>query len=126
MPGTTVDLITCIFVLSAVSPEEHCSVALNLARVSKPGTVLLFRDYAVNDMAMVRFKPGAKISDRFYVRQDGTRAYYFTSEELTALMSAAGFVCTESRYIHRRTMNIKEGVDAARVFLQAKFTYNPL
>lgn len=27
--------------------------------------------------AMLRFKKSSKISDRFYVRQDGTRAYFF-------------------------------------------------
>ncbi len=27
---------------------------------------------------MLRFKPGHKLSEHFYVRQDGTRAYYFS------------------------------------------------
>ena len=41
--------------------------------VAREGTVVLFRDYAIHDMAMIRFAPGAKIGERFYVRQDGTR-----------------------------------------------------
>ena len=44
----------------------------------KPGGVLLFRDYGLYDHAMLRFGRGHKIADNFYVRQDGTRAYYFS------------------------------------------------
>ncbi len=44
----------------------------------KPGGCLLFRDYGLYDHAMLRFARGHKISDNFYVRQDGTRAYYFS------------------------------------------------
>lgn len=73
LPTGGVNLISCVFVLSAISPDQHSAVATSLAAVSRPGSVLLFRDYAVNDMAMVRFKPGSKIAERFYVRQDGTR-----------------------------------------------------
>jgi methyltransferase-like protein 6 len=39
----------------------------------------------------VRFKKGHKISDNFYVRHDGTRAYYFSEEKLQELAEAAGF-----------------------------------
>ena len=39
--------------------------------------MLIFRDYGMNDWAMLRFKLGSKISKKFYKRQDGTRAYYF-------------------------------------------------
>ena len=44
----------------------------------KPGGMILFRDYGLYDHAMLRFSKGHKISDQFYVRQDGTRAYYFS------------------------------------------------
>ena len=39
---------------------------------------MLFRDYGLYDHAMLRFGRGHKLSDNFYVRQDGTRAYYFS------------------------------------------------
>ena len=32
----------------------------------------------------LRFKKGRKIDDNFYVRQDGTRSYYFTREEIAS------------------------------------------
>ena len=39
---------------------------------------MLFRDYGLYDHAMLRFSRGHKLAEQFYVRQDGTRAYYFT------------------------------------------------
>jgi tRNAThr (cytosine32-N3)-methyltransferase len=46
----------------------------------KPGGLFLIRDYAKGDMAEIRFDAGRKkISDNFFVRKDGTRAYYSTT-----------------------------------------------
>ena len=67
------DFISLIFVLSAISPEKHPQAVKNLVSVSKPGTIVCFRDYGRYDMAQLRFKPGKKIKDNFYVRRDGTR-----------------------------------------------------
>lgn len=74
----------------------------NIMAVMAPGGRLLFRDYGLYDHAMFRFKvplawrwravdplpvllfgsprqEGQKLEERFYVRGDGTRAYYFTT-----------------------------------------------
>ena len=43
---------------------------------------MLIRDYGLYDHAMLRFAPGHKLTDNFYVRQDGTRAYYFSQGKI--------------------------------------------
>lgn len=48
-----------------------------LLQILNPGGCILFRDYGLYDHAMLRFGPGHKLCENFYVRQDGTRAYYF-------------------------------------------------
>ena len=72
-------------------------------------------------MAMIRFKPGSKISDNFYTRQDGTRSYFFTEEEVRDLGTKAGLEPYSGEVVERRTVNVKEGVDVPRHFVQAKF-----
>lgn len=47
-------------------------------QVLKLGGSLLLRDYGLYDHAMLRFSKGHKLAEQFYVRQDGTRAYYFS------------------------------------------------
>lgn len=117
----TLDIATLIFVLSAIHPEKFRTVAGNIFRLMKPGGMVLFRDYGLYDMAQLRFKPGHKIGENFYMRQDGTRSYYFAEQEVGDLFREAGFEVVTNSYIHRRTVNPKEGIDVPRIFVQAKF-----
>lgn len=117
----SLDIATLIFVLSAIHPEKFRTVAGNIFRLMKPGGMVLFRDYGLYDMAQLRFKPGHKIGENFYMRQDGTRSYYFAEQEVGDLFREAGFEVVTNSYIHRRTVNPKEGIDVPRIFVQAKF-----
>lgn len=74
IPKSSVDIVTLIFVLSAIHPKHYHVVLQSLYSVLKPGACILFRDYGLYDMAQLRFKPGHKISENFYMRQDGTRS----------------------------------------------------
>ena len=54
-------------------------------QVLKPGKNVLFRDYGLYDHAMLRFKAGSKLGENFYVRQDGTRSYFFTDGKIKGI-----------------------------------------
>ena len=107
---------------------------------------MFFRDYGLYDHAMLRFSKGHKISENFYMRQDGTRAYYFSESktlygskvlspfvnddgcivdslvgQVSDLFSSAGFDVIENSYVERETVNHKEGVSARRIFVQGKY-----
>ncbi|OWR51004.1 hypothetical protein KGM_208847 [Danaus plexippus plexippus] len=117
----SVDICSLIFVLSAIHPACWSQVAKLAYNVLRPGGVLLFRDYGRYDMAQLRFKPGHKISENFYMRQDGTRSYFFTDNELAHLFVGAGFEIHMNDYVQRRTVNFKEGIDVPRIFVQGKY-----
>ncbi|CAG9124954.1 unnamed protein product [Plutella xylostella] len=117
----SVDLASLIFVLSAIQPASWPQAARTAFRALKPGGILLFRDYGRYDMAQLRFKPGHKIADNYYMRQDGTRSYYFSEDELAKLFVDAGFEILMNTYVQRRTVNFKEGIDVPRIFVQGKY-----
>ncbi|KAL2084696.1 hypothetical protein ACEWY4_020214 [Coilia grayii] len=117
----SVDVATLIFVLSAIHPEKMQQALENLYRVLKPGGVVLFRDYGLYDHAMLRFKSGNRLGENFYVRQDGTRSYFFSKEMLARLFQDTGFESVVNEYVLRETVNKKEGLCVPRVFLQSKF-----
>uniref|UniRef100_A0A182RHA4 tRNA N(3)-methylcytidine methyltransferase n=1 Tax=Anopheles funestus TaxID=62324 RepID=A0A182RHA4_ANOFN len=118
----SLDIVTLIFVLSAIHPEKFSSTVANIYKLLKPGGVVLFRDYGLYDMAQLRFKPGHKIAENFYMRQDGTRSYYFAEKEVSELFRKAGFTVAVNSYIHRRTINPKENIDVPRIFVQGKYS----
>jgi len=118
---SSLDVVSLLFVLSAIHPDKFASVISNIFNVMKHGGLLLFRDYALYDWAMLRFKSGSKISENFYMRQDGTRSYFFEKTELERLVLGAGFEIVSNEYIYRETVNKKEEVHVPRVFLQGKY-----
>lgn len=125
VPAGSVDVCTMIFALSAMSREKMSFCARNVATVMRGGKkgVVCVRDYAAGDLAQERLngKDSQKISDNFYVRGDGTRAYYFSPDDLTELFAAEGM---EMRRLHvqsRTITNRAKSVDMNRRWIQASF-----
>jgi methyltransferase-like protein 6 len=114
----SIDIISMIFVLSAVKPEEMERVIQNIKSVLKPNGRILFRDYGRYDAAQLRFKNGNKMEDNLYVRQDGTLAYYFTVNDIQRLFEK-DFEIIQNEYVFKSTVNRKMNLDVRRIFVQA-------
>lgn len=78
VPARAVDIVTSIFVFSALPPEKFSQAASNVASIVKPDGLWLVRDYAINDAAQHRFGEDRKMSESLFVRQDGTLSYFFS------------------------------------------------
>ncbi|OMJ12723.1 Methyltransferase-like protein 6 [Smittium culicis] len=124
IPENSIDLISAIFVFSALPPEKMESAVENLTHVLKPNGKVLIRDYGLYDAAQLRFKPGSKLQDNLYARQDGTLAYYFSTEKISELFCKSNrFKQLENKYVHKKTTNVKRNLDVDRIFVQAKFEF---
>ena len=113
-----VDCALLVFVLSSIAPEAHATVLEHIKRVLAPGALVLFRDYARGDANQHDFDkqyPPRKLAPNFYVRPDGTRAYFFALDEVVALFDACGFECISADIVtfKKRTND--------RHFINAKF-----
>ncbi|XP_073305690.1 uncharacterized protein [Primulina huaijiensis] len=119
---SSVDIVTMIFVLSAVSPEKMALVVQNIKKVLKPNGHILFRDYATGDLAQERFiGKEQKISENFYVRGDGTRAFYFSVEFLENLFKESGFNMKEHVLCCKQVENRSRKIVMNRRWVQAVF-----
>ncbi|XP_027330710.1 uncharacterized protein LOC113846524 isoform X2 [Abrus precatorius] len=120
---SSIDIVTMIFMLSAVSPEKMPLVLQNVRKVIKPNGYVLFRDYATGDLAQERFSnKDQKISDNFYVRGDGTRAYYFSNEFLTNLFKENGFDVHKLDVYCKQVENRSRELVMNRRWVQAVFS----
>ncbi|XWS26435.1 hypothetical protein CRYUN_Cryun26dG0032200 [Craigia yunnanensis] len=120
----SIDVVTMIFVLSAVSPEKMPLVLQNIKKVLKPNGYVLFRDYAVGDLAQERFSSkDQKISENFYVRGDGTRAFYFSNEFLTSLFKEQGLEAEELGLCCKQVENRARELVMNRRWVQAVFRF---
>mmetsp|Transcript_53323 Transcript_53323/g.106901 ORF Transcript_53323/g.106901 Transcript_53323/m.106901 type:complete len:229 (+) Transcript_53323:1-687(+) len=121
--AAAMDACLLIFVLSAISPDLFPHVLQNIAAALRPGGKCMFRDYGLFDMAQLKMAEpkGHKISDNFYVRKDGTRAYYFAEDEVRSLFEQAGFEVEQLETHRRRVRNRKEGYDMHRRWVQGTF-----
>ncbi|CAM8970520.1 unnamed protein product [Rhodiola kirilowii] len=119
---SSVDIVTMIFVLSAVSPEKMSLVLQNIRKVLKPNGLVLFRDYALGDLAQERFScKDQRISENFYVRGDGTRAFYFSDDFLMCLFKENGFKVEEYGVCCKQVENRSREIVMNRRWVQAAF-----
>lgn len=112
-----------MFVLSAIVPEKHEAVIKKIYDAMNVGGILYFRDYALYDLAQIRFatKKNNKVADNLYMRHDKTLAYYFNKEDIENLFKSIGFEVVSSKCIFRMIENRKDNKKMHRLWLQIKF-----
>ncbi|KAF9360245.1 hypothetical protein BGX26_010046 [Mortierella sp. AD094] len=116
----SMDVLVLIFVLSALHPDRWENAMNNLYKLLKPGGLIVFRDYGRYDMAQLRFKKNRLLSDNFYVRGDGTRVYFFDSDEIVKLFGSK-FTIEQNAVDRRLIVNRLRQIKMYRVWLQGKF-----
>lgn len=131
----SVDCVTAVFFLSALTKTGLRNAAKEIRRVLKPTGALLFRDYARGDVKhegdvknakgdAVRFEPGEKLDAQAYRRSDGTLAVFFDPKELEDEFASVGLVGTCEIVTHTVT-NRKLGVAMERRFVRGRFVPMP-
>ncbi|KAK9828449.1 hypothetical protein WJX72_000046 [[Myrmecia] bisecta] len=127
VPPASVDFCTMVFVLSAISLEKMPQAIRNVARCMKRGSGrVVVRDYALGDLAQTRFGQKERLqrlASNFYVRGDGTRAYYFAKDVLRELFEREGFRCDSLHRHERQIDNRKRNLSMDRRWIQATFTF---
>lgn len=126
IPVGSLDILLCIYVLSALPPEKQKQAVDNLASLLKPGGILLLKDYAQLDMTQLRFKKNRLIDENFYRRGDGTLVYFFTQDELDRLFTEVGLQKEINVLDRRLIVNRAKRVKMYRMWVQCKYVKSTL
>lgn len=124
LQGKEADLVLLIFVLSALPSINAMRLCLRrLWSVMKPGSQLLFRDYAVGDHNFFRFisRNGGLDDNICFKRSDGTTQVFFDFSFTRDLFSLCGFKETEMAYHCNRLLNRKTGAKMDKIFINCVF-----
>lgn len=114
----SVDIILCIYVLSALEPQQQQLAIKNITSKLKPGGLLLVKDYGRYDLTQLRFKKNRMIDENFYCRGDGTLVYFFTPDELNNLFVQFSLVKIQNTIDRRLIVNRKTKVKMYRSWIQ--------
>ncbi|XVF74365.1 hypothetical protein PTKIN_Ptkin13bG0104800 [Pterospermum kingtungense] len=119
---SSVDVISLIFMLSAVSAYKMPWILKNIKRVLKSDGYVLLRDYAVGDFSQVKLKNKDRmISEGFYVRGDGTCSFFFSEEFLSTLFLQAGFNTVDINTYCKQIKNRHKNITMDRHWIRAVF-----
>lgn len=125
------DIVLMVFVLSAVPPKRVPRFMKQIYDAVKCGGKVCFRDYALYDLPMMRFKETHSINStcsdsdgktpRLYERGDGTLSRFFSLDTIRDIFEPAGFIMEELRYATVFNNNRKTGERLKRAFVHAVF-----
>lgn len=125
LPYTQMDCALLVFTLSAIDPDAHAQVMKKVRSSLRPGGLLYVRDYGHMDMAQLRFKAEQAVKENFYVRGEGTYAYFFTRERVELLARESGLEIVELKEDRRLLLNRKRRLEMYRSWVQATLRNPP-
>ncbi|KAJ4969324.1 hypothetical protein NE237_016025 [Protea cynaroides] len=115
------DFVTLIFTLSSLPFQKMPTALEECISVLKPGGLLLFRDYGLYDMTMLRFPLEQRVGFREYMRSDGTLSCFFCLDTVRDLFVGAGFIVHELEYCCIKSVNRRNEKQMRRVWVHGKF-----
>lgn len=110
--------------MSAIDPSFMDIAAENVACTLNVGGILVFRDYGRYDEAQMKLGTSRCkfLKENFYQKHDGTKCFYFTTEDVKRLFGdVAGLEIIELQYLRRIYKNKGTGETRRRVWVQGRF-----